>query len=68
MGKAVAADFVLEGSFAPHRATAGLYRVADNTQVWSAVVDPTREDPASQLAARIARTFPAPASDGRHTT
>ena len=57
IGRQLRADFVMEGSLQQHHATAALYRVADNTQVWAAAVDP-RVDAASLIIAnKITSTF-----------
>lgn len=55
LGRALDADFVLDGVLGPRRATAALYRVSDNTQVWSTTI--AQGDTASLLAQRLASTF-----------
>lgn len=55
LGRALDADFVLDGVLGPRRATAVLYRVTDNTQVWSTTI--AEGDTASLLAQHLASTF-----------
>jgi hypothetical protein len=55
IGRALGADFVMEGSLLDGRTTAALYRVADNTQVWAAAVEPRAR--AAAISAKIASTF-----------
>jgi DNA-binding winged helix-turn-helix (wHTH) protein/TolB-like protein len=57
IGRALGADFVMEGSLQRRHATAALYRVADNTQVWVASVDPRVEVASAIIAGKIASTF-----------
>lgn len=57
IGRQLRADFVVEGSLQQHHATAALYRVADNTQVWSTAVDPRVEAASSIISNKIASTF-----------
>jgi TolB-like protein len=55
IGRALGADFVMEGSLLNGRTTAALYRVADNTQVWAAAVEPRAG--AAAISAKVAATF-----------
>lgn len=56
IGRALGADFVVEGAVQRSRTTAALYRVDDNTQVWAAAAAPS--DAAARLiSSRIAATF-----------
>jgi DNA-binding winged helix-turn-helix (wHTH) protein/TolB-like protein len=55
IGRALGADFVMEGSVLDGRTTAALYRVADNTQVWATAAE-TRAS-AAAISAKIATTF-----------
>ena len=57
IGRQLRADFVMEGSLQRHHATAALYRVADNTQVWATAVDPRVEAASSIISNKIAATF-----------
>jgi TolB-like protein len=55
IGHALGAAYVMEGSLQRTHATAALYRVADNTQVWATA---PRVDAASALiSSKIAATF-----------
>ncbi len=56
IGRALGADFVVEGSIQRSRTTAALYRVADNTQVWAASAAPS-EAAAETISTKIAATF-----------
>jgi TolB-like protein len=55
IGRALDADFVMEGSVLDGRTTAALYRVSDNTQVWATAAE-TRAS-AAAISAKIATTF-----------
>jgi len=56
IGRALGADFVVEGAIQRSRTTAALYRVDDNTQVWAAAAAPS--DAAARLiSTKIAATF-----------
>ncbi|HKS22058.1 MAG TPA: winged helix-turn-helix domain-containing protein [Thermoanaerobaculia bacterium] len=55
IGRELGADFVMEGSLLQGRTTAALYRVADNTQVWAAAVEPRAG--AAAISAKVAATF-----------
>ena len=55
IGQALGAQFVMEGAIQRTRATAALYRVADNTQVWTAA--PSPDAAPAVLTAKIAATF-----------
>ncbi|HJW94214.1 MAG TPA: winged helix-turn-helix domain-containing protein [Thermoanaerobaculia bacterium] len=57
IGRQLRADFVMEGSLQRQHATAALYRVADNTQVWATAVDPHIEAASSIISNKIASTF-----------
>lgn len=56
IGRALGADFVMEGALQKSHATAALYRVADNTQVWATSVDRVETAPAL-ISRKIASTF-----------
>ena len=56
IGRALGADFVMEGALQKSHATAALYRVADNTQVWATSVEHVDAAPAA-ISAKIASTF-----------
>jgi len=51
IGQALRAQYVMEGSVQKTHATAALYRVADNTQVWATAAAP------ATIAARVESTF-----------
>jgi DNA-binding winged helix-turn-helix (wHTH) protein/TolB-like protein len=51
IGQALGAQYVMEGSVQKTHATAALYRVADNTQVWATAAAP------AMIAARVESTF-----------
>jgi TolB-like protein len=51
IGQALGAQYVMEGSLQKTHATAALYRVADNTQVWATAAAP------AIIAARVESTF-----------
>lgn len=55
IGQALGAQFVMEGSIQRTRATAALYRVADNTQVWTAA--PAPDAAPAIISAKVAATF-----------
>jgi len=57
IGRALGADFVMEGAVGPRHTTAALYRVADNTQVWSTAVESDGEVAPAKISAKIAATF-----------
>lgn len=57
IGRQLRADFVMEGSLQKQHATAALYRVADNTQVWAAAVDPRVDVASLVISNKITSTF-----------
>jgi TolB-like protein len=57
IGRALGADFVMEGTVQKTHTTAALYRVADNTQVFADSVDPRNQNVAAAISTRIASAF-----------
>src|ERR1051325_5993760 len=55
IGRELGAQYVVEGAVQPVHTTAALYRVADNTQVWTTA--PSRSDAPRMIANRISSTF-----------
>jgi DNA-binding winged helix-turn-helix (wHTH) protein/TolB-like protein len=55
IGEALGAQYVMEGSLQKTHATAALYRVADNTQVWATA--PRTDGAPALIASKVASTF-----------